>query len=201
MNNQLILFDGGFPYIGLPVVKLLILICLTMGCNSCATLQLSDHSDGRKFFNNPSDSTHQSFSDQIKWMWNMETVKWPVWLVDTPQYAPPAYIKKGVLRVTNINHAILLIQMDSLNILTDPIFSDYAGPIAFLGSKRLRKSGIALDSLSKIDIVLISHNHFDQLDLPTLRILAKRDNPIVLSGHGNKRLLADIPFAEVEDMD
>ncbi len=180
---------------------MLILTYFAIVFNSCASFLVTDHCDGNEFYNPAIDSTEHSFSMTIKWMWKMKTVEWPKWVNDPPQPAPPRYVKKGELKVTYINHATILIQVDSVNILTDPIFSDYAGPISFMGVKRVRKPGIPIDSLPKIDIILISHNHYDHLDLPSLEILAKRDKPILITGLGVKKQLDDIPFDKVQEMD
>lgn len=179
------------------IILIIILLCII----SCGSLPISDHCDGSEFFNNPLDSADHGFFATIKWFWEMETVDWPEWINDAHQPAPPKFVKDGGLKVTYINHATILIQLDSLNILTDPIFSDYAGPISFLSSKRVRKPGIPIDSLPKIDIILISHNHFDHLDFPSLEILGKRDKPIIYTGLGNKEQLEDIPFLTVYEMD
>lgn len=199
-NNTVLITESNLS-ISFKIVKLLLIIGAIFYCYSCASLPKSDHCDGSKYFNNPIDSTDQSFFDHIKWLWEMKTIEWPEWIDDAPQPAPPNYVKKGELRVTHINHATILIQIDSLNILTDPIFSDYAGPISFLASKRVRKPGIAIDSLPKIDVILISHNHYDHLDLPTLEILGKRDKPLLITGLGNMELLDYIPFLEIQEMD
>jgi N-acyl-phosphatidylethanolamine-hydrolysing phospholipase D len=77
--------------------------------------------------------------------------------------------------VTWIGHATLLVQMDHVTFLTDPIWSDTASPISFAGPRRFVAPGIAIADLPPIDFVLISHNHYDHLDLATLEQLAERD--------------------------
>lgn len=131
----------------------------------------------------------------------MKTVKWPEKIIDEPQLKPPLTVKDGELRVTYINHATVLIQMNGKNILTDPIFSDTAGPVSFLGSKRIRKPGLDINDLPKIDIILISHNHYDHLDIPTLEIIGKRDKPIILTGLGIRSLIDQSLFADVRELD
>lgn len=103
-------------------------------CGYCQNLP-SDHFDGTRFFNKEPD---QSFLDHIKWLWQMETVEWPKWIEDPPQPKPPEYVDIGKLKITYINHATVLIQADSLNILTDPIWSKRAGPVSWIGVKRVR---------------------------------------------------------------
>jgi N-acyl-phosphatidylethanolamine-hydrolysing phospholipase D len=77
--------------------------------------------------------------------------------------------------VTWVGHATLLVQMGHLSFLTDPIWSPTASPVSFLGPRRHVPPGIAIEDLPRIDFVLISHNHYDHLDLPTLKVLAKRN--------------------------
>jgi L-ascorbate metabolism protein UlaG (beta-lactamase superfamily) len=158
----------------------------------------SDHFDGRRFFNKEPD---HSFFDMVKWMWEMKTVKWPEWINDPPQPDTVAWVKKGELKVTYINHATLLIQMSGVNILTDPIWSKWAGPFSWLGAKRVRAPGIKMNSLPKIDVIIISHDHYDHLDLPTLKQLAKRDQPVILVGLGVISLLGSMNFSTIQEMD
>jgi L-ascorbate metabolism protein UlaG (beta-lactamase superfamily) len=95
---------------------------------------------------------------------------------------------------TWIGHATVLIQTDGINILTDPIYSDRAGPFG-VGPKRVTKPGIAFDNLPKIDVVVVSHNHYDHMDLATLKKLYDRDKPLIVTSLGNDTLLksAGIP--------
>src|SRR5581483_1701331 len=77
--------------------------------------------------------------------------------------------------VTWVGHATLLVQMDHATFLTDPIWSDRASPVSFGGPRRMVPPGIALDALPPIDFVLVSHNHYDHLDVDTLGELARRN--------------------------
>lgn len=74
--------------------------------------------------------------------------------------------------VTWIGHATVLVQMDHVTFLTDPTWSSTASPVPFVGPRRFVPPALALAALPPIDFVLVSHNHYDHLDLPTLRILA-----------------------------
>jgi L-ascorbate metabolism protein UlaG (beta-lactamase superfamily) len=93
------------------------------------------------------------------------------------------------MRVTFINHATTLLQADNLNILTDPIWSERCSPSAHIGPKRHRAPGIRFRDLPPIDFVLISHNHYDHLDLPTLHALRRTYRPRVVTPLGNDRFL------------
>jgi len=83
--------------------------------------------------------------------------------------------------VTWVGHATLLFQLDGVNILTDPIWSDHAGPLGF-GPKRLVPPGLKLDELPPIHAVIISHDHYDHLDVRTIQQLARTHNPTFLPG-------------------
>lgn len=180
------------------IVERLLLITGILFCFSCSSLPESDHCDGIKFFNS---APGHSFTDEIRWFWEMETVEWPEQVIDEQQPKPPLRVKSGELRVTYINHATVLIQMDGINILTDPIFSDRAGPVSFIGSKRIRKPGVAIDDLPRIDIILISHNHYDHLDLPSLAAIGKRDKPVILAGLGVGKILDESLFTGIFELD
>lgn len=92
-------------------------------------------------------------------------------------------------RIAFVGHATLLIQLSGLNILTDPVWSERVSPFSFTGPKRVHESGIAFDALPPIGAVLLSHNHWDHLDLPTLSRLAKVHNPRVITPLGNDTIL------------
>ena len=101
----------------------------------------------------------------------------------------PAAPRSPPLRVTWIGHATVLVQAGGLNILTDPVWSDRTGPFG-RGPKRVRAPGVRFDDLPKIDLILISHDHYDHLDLPTLKRLWVRDRPLIVTGLGNGAVLA-----------
>lgn len=95
---------------------------------------------------------------------------------------------------TWIGHATILVQTQGINILTDPIYSERAGPLD-IGPKRVAAPGIAFDDLPKIDLVIVSHNHYDHMDLTTLKRLWDRDRPLIISSLGNDSVMkaAGIP--------
>ena len=125
-----------------------------------------------------------------------------------PELEPDATEKmkqryQGVLpRVTWIGHASLLLHHDDVTYLTDPQWSKRAGPGGWLGPARFQPPGIPLDELPPIDFVLISHNHYDHLDLPTLRALAeRRAETVFLVPLSNGALLRDAGVENVQELD
>jgi len=93
------------------------------------------------------------------------------------------------LRVTYVNHATFLLQSSKYNILIDPIWSDRASPVSFAGPKRVHNPYVAFEDLPAIDYVLITHGHYDHLDVPTLRKLKKSFDPVFVVGLGIENVL------------
>jgi L-ascorbate metabolism protein UlaG (beta-lactamase superfamily) len=149
---------------------------------------VTDHFDGEKFLN-PGPIKQHGFSDFIRWRISRKLGYWDNWTRSYPDDLPPESVDGNELRVTYINHATVLIQMAGLNLLTDPVWSYRIGPMKGIGLRRHREPGIGFRDLPPIDAVLISHNHYDHLDLPTLRRLAREHNPQFISGLGNRLLL------------
>ena len=87
--------------------------------------------------------------------------------------------------VTWIGHATFLVRMDEATFLTDPMFSERASPLSFAGPPRLVPPGVPLDALPPVDFALVSHDHYDHADLPSLRALVARGTRA--SGHGRRR--------------
>jgi len=141
----------------------------------------SDHFDGRCFFN-PGGKAPASYSALLKWQLGTPRPKWPTrWPSPFPPARPAPRIDGGGLRITMVGHASLLIQTAGLNILTDPVWSARVSPLRFAGPKRVSPPGIAFADLPPIDIVLVSHNHYDHLDLATLKRLHSAHEPLVIT--------------------
>lgn len=105
------------------------------------------------------------------------------------------------LRVVWIGHSTLLIQTPELNILTDPMFSRRASPFSFIGPKRRAMLPIGIDELPRIDVVLLSHNHYDHCDRRTMRTLFERFDPLTLVPLGLKRLMEQWNGGRVVELD
>ncbi|WP_322990302.1 MBL fold metallo-hydrolase [Hoeflea sp.] len=150
---------------------------------------VSDHFDGVRFFN-PDGAEPKGFSDLLKWKFGGKQANWPA-AVRSPfaPTSPDPRIDGDRLRITMVGHATLLIQTAGLNILTDPVWSDRASPFSFAGPKRVTAPGIAFEELPKIDLVLLSHNHYDHLDLVTLARLKQAHDPLVITPLGNDAVI------------
>ena len=110
--------------------------------------------------------------------------------VRAPVYPPPPdTVPDGSVAITFINHASFLIRFPGAVILTDPIFSERCSPVSWAGPKRVRPPGIPLQDLPRPDIVLLSHNHYDHMDLPSLREIHRRHAPIFVTTLGNANAL------------
>ncbi len=162
--------------------------------------QLSDHFDGERFFN-PGLDVDRSFRDLLRWRWTGRRTPWPKLPLIGPTPVPPAAAQRGEILVTLVGHSTVLVQVEGCNMLTDPMFSMRASPVSFMGPQRARAPGIAFDDLPRIDLVLLSHNHYDHLDLPTLRRLRDRGPPLILTGLGNGDLLERHGIGTVIELD
>ncbi|MFC3124532.1 MBL fold metallo-hydrolase [Pseudoroseomonas globiformis] len=156
---------------------------------------------GRIFLNPDGTAPGQPLRNVWRMMREGKGTPWPLRIEDPP-FPPPPEPARGQVAVTFIGHSSFLIRYpEGPTLLTDPIWSERCSPVAFAGPKRVRAPGLAFDALPKIDAVLLSHNHYDHCDIPTLKRLAWRDAPRVVTGLGNARLLAKHGLRDVVELD
>lgn len=160
---------------------------------------MSDHYDGRRFHN--PDPIERGFFDFLRWQMTRDPGEWELQLEAAPAPPPPRTVPSEQVRVTLINHATVLVQTAGLNVLTDPHWSERASPLAWIGPRRHRPPGVRFDDLPPIHAVLISHNHYDHMDLPTLRRLAAAHEPLFIVPLGNRRTLASAGISRVLELD
>ncbi|AOH84721.1 hypothetical protein AWL63_12840 [Sphingomonas panacis] len=160
----------------------------------------SDHFDGLRFRNVAGEpETDRSLGDVLRWRRAAPKTIWPDMLPVTPIVPEP---RVAGLSVTMVGHATVLIQIAGLNILTDPVWSPRASPLAFAGPKRITAPGVTLDALPPIDAILLSHNHYDHLDIATLRTLHARHDPLIVTPLGNDTIVhRRIPAARTIALD
>ncbi|MCA1368914.1 MBL fold metallo-hydrolase [Bradyrhizobium sp. BRP14] len=163
---------------------------------------VSDHFDGVRFFN-PGGAAPRGFVDLLRWQVGGGRARWPSRYDSRfPQAKPDLNIDGDRLRVTMVGHATLLIQVAGLNILTDPVWSHRASPFTFAGPHRRNAPGIRMDDLPPIDVVLVTHNHYDHLDLETLAALNGEHAPHVVTPLGNDTIIRRAaPDGEISAVD
>lgn len=139
---------------------------------------IGDHHTARGYRNPWPDSEPHGWRDVIRWSWERRRQQLaPDPAPNTFPLAQPLFSPRaptGELHATWVGHATLLLQLGGINVLTDPMWSERASPVSFAGPRRFVPPGIDFDLLPTIDVVFISHNHYDHLDRPTVRALAKR---------------------------
>ncbi|CCB85671.1 MULTISPECIES: MBL fold metallo-hydrolase [Parachlamydia] len=148
----------------------------------------SDHFTGKIFYN-PWQVRPNSFFSFLKWKWDSRPKEWPAYVHVSSFETPRVQVTTADVFITFIGHSTVLIQTEGMNILTDPVWSEKIGPYEWLGIKRVCDPGIPFASLPKIDLVLVSHNHYDHLDLKTLKKLWDRDCPMILTPLGNDAVI------------
>jgi N-acyl-phosphatidylethanolamine-hydrolysing phospholipase D len=157
------------------------------------------------FRNNYIARVNKPFSDLVKWrIAAMRDGLPPPPNQPTPVAAPDLErLKARTASVTWIGHATTLVQSGGLNVLTDPVFSERASPLSFIGPKRAQPPGIALADLPPIDVILVSHNHYDHLDVASVRALSDKSGgrTLVLVPLGLKPLLEREGVRNVVEMD
>lgn len=150
---------------------------------------VSDHFDGERFFD-PDGAPPRSRRDLVRWRLRRGArAKWPSRAPSPYADRPPARVEGAVWRISYVGHASFLLQTGGRNILLDPVWSRRASPFRFVGPKRVNDPGIAFADLPPIDVVLVSHGHYDHLDLATLSRLAADHRPRVITPLGNDAIM------------
>jgi L-ascorbate metabolism protein UlaG (beta-lactamase superfamily) len=181
--------------------------------NAAGKERVSDHFDGKVFFNPgcrdippPGAPGEEPQMRTSLWRWlrfilHCGWKKWPDRIDSLPGKAPAKRVSDGSIVITPIGHATFLIQLDGVNILTDPIWSDYCGFLHVPWTRRHRAPGVLLEDLPGINAVLVSHNHYDHLDIPTLTSLAKNGVKRSITALGNSGLIRRAGIASVDELD
>ena len=162
----------------------------------------SDHFDvDRQQFFNPGADTDRSLADLLRWWTTSPRRAWPRQVTRQSFPALPAILPRGTAGVTHIGHATVLLRLGDRTVLTDPVFASHAGPLGRFGPPRVIAPGIALDRLPRIDVVFVSHSHYDHLDVASLRQLERRYAPLFVTCLGLKRSLTRYGLGRVVELD
>ncbi len=160
----------------------------------------SEHFDGKRFVN-PNGLQAQNligvmkyglFRKPEKWVKNYET--------DVRSESIPP-VQESQVQISFVNHSTFLIQVAGLNILTDPVWSKRCSPFQWVGPERMRPPGISMDQLPPIDLVLLSHNHYDHLDVNTVKEVKQRFNPQFIVPLGVGAYFNKLGIDDVEEID
>lgn len=145
---------------------------------------VSDHFDGERFFD-PDGVSPKRIIDVLRWQFSRKPTPWPEQAPSPFADTPPPRVDGDRVRLSFVGHVTWLIPTAGLNILVDPVWSQRVSPVNFAGPQRRNDPGIAFDALPPIDVVLVSHGHYDHLDLATLSRLAATFSPRVVTPLGN----------------
>ncbi|MCB0390304.1 MAG: MBL fold metallo-hydrolase [Bdellovibrionales bacterium] len=188
-------------------MKIIFFVFAVLALNSCISApgyigNNSDHYDGT-YFKNRTKMANNSRWDIFKYVVStpFKNEKWPEWIEEAYNELPKN-IDPEHLNVTFINHATVLIRHQGQAILTDPVFAKRASPFSWLGPKRVRNPGIKKEDLPELNVILISHNHYDHLDIESLKWLYKnKGEPLILVGLGVGELLKENDIHNFIEMD
>ena len=161
---------------------------------------VTDHFDGRRF-RNPSGVPANGFKEVNKYVKDRSPDRWPSGKDYFVRSEGIPDIGVQELNFTFINHSSFLIQVQGLNILTDPIWSNRCSPFQFAGPSRMRPPGVSFDSMPVVDLVLITHNHYDHLDKNTIKLLNAHHEPTFVVPLGLVSLMKKWGCKHVIEMD
>lgn len=170
------------------------------GCGERRLYATSDHFDGERYFNPGLEEEH-GFSDVLKWQLQFSRQAWPDRVENKFHDGPRKDLAEREVAFTYINHASFLIQTQKYNILTDPVFSERVSPFTWIGPKRVRPPGLAMSELPPVHFILISHNHYDHMDMPALKDLARQHKPVILVPVGDRDKLTAEGIGNVFEYD
>lgn len=160
---------------------------------------VSDHFNGKQFIN-PTGVKAKGLSEVLKWVRERTPGKWVEQRNVPPGPKPLPRYDNGV-RITHVNHTTFLIQVDGVNILTDPVWSERVSPFSFVGPKRMRPPGLRLEDLPKIDLVLLSHNHYDHLDIEIVKKIHAHHKPTFIVPLGVGAYLENHGISTIDELD
>lgn len=160
---------------------------------------VTDHFDGKRYHAAWPTGPASRWQDAFKFFFSFGRPAWHA--VPVTPTVPPRAASPGGLAVTWIGHATVLVQMEGLNLLTDPQWSDRASPVSWAGPRRFMDPGVRFEDLPPIHLVMLSHNHYDHMDRATLERLHTAFHPVFCVPRGTAALLTSWSITGVREMD
>lgn len=183
-------------------VSIVLIGLYLISCSHAETYPLTDHYDGKVFTNQNKEIEPKGFKDLLKWWLTTKKEKWPDEVSPPVKPIKPIQVNPaGSMIATFVNHATYLVQMDGLNILLDPVWSERVSPLSFAGPKRVHAPGVRFEDLPAIDVVFISHNHYDHMDSETINKLSEKFNPLFIVALKNKKTVEKFGAKKVIELD
>jgi L-ascorbate metabolism protein UlaG (beta-lactamase superfamily) len=184
------------------IFSVLVIGILSFQSAFAKTYPKTEHYDGERFYNiDPIANIKKGLISILQWRLTGDRKEWPETVENKAKPNFPQKIEENEIYVTFVNHSTLVIQTSQLTVLTDPIFSERASPVSFAGPKRVRKSGVNIDELPKIDFVIISHNHYDHLDIDSVVALKNKFDPTFIVPLANAALLEEKGISKIFELD
>lgn len=153
-------------------------------------------------FFNPGIGVDHSLAEALKWSLQRPKNNFPKWVENTSTPQLPSKIEEKEVYVTFINHVTYLLQFPGKTILFDPVFCESVSPVKFTGFNRVRRPGLELNDLPPIDVVTVSHNHFDHMDLDSLKTIYQKFRPLFVvplgNGHYFEKFGSDVKVVELD---
>ena len=178
----------------------LVLVVFLGGCVSESKYPVTDHFDGERFYH-ANLGSDKSFWSVVKWSFTRPDANYPEWIQNKFKPELPKELPVGKVAATFVNHASFLLQTKNFNFLTDPLWAKRTSPVSFAGPKRFRDPGIKIEELPQINFVIVSHNHYDHMDLQALEDLHKKFKPVFVMPLGNATYLKDIEGINIVELD
>jgi L-ascorbate metabolism protein UlaG (beta-lactamase superfamily) len=162
---------------------------------------VSDHFDGKRFYNPTVPGGYAPTLASIVRMLCEPWSRWPRTVENNHRAQPNANLAADDIAITFINHATFLIQTGGIAILTDPVWSKRVSPVAWAGPRRARNPGVPFEDLPRIDLILLTHNHYDHLDIATLKRLRRSFSPTIVVAAGDARVVGPLGFEDLRELD
>ena len=137
----------------------------------------------------------------MKWQQTRERSAWPASVPLRPHAPPPQIVEPGRVAVTFVGHSTFLIRTATATLITDPVFTTHAGPFGRSGPRRVRPPALGIAALPPLDLVLLTHNHYDHLQPSSLRGVARRGTPSIVTSLGLESLVSRFGFRHAIELD